>query len=129
MGRRRAAILSRREREMMDIIYESGSASVAEVRQAMTDPPSYSAVRATLGVLVDKGHLKHTADGPRYVYSPTVPPEKAGRSALEHLMETFFNGSTHGVVAALLDMHASKLTDEEFTRLSEMIEEARREGR
>ncbi len=129
MSQKKAASLSRREREMMDIIYEAGRATAAEVRDAMASPPSYSAVRATLRVLEEKGHLRHRQDGPRYVFSPTVPRDKARQSALKHVIQTFFDGSTHGAVAALLDMHSSKLSKEELERLSAMIEEAKREGR
>ena len=121
--------LSRREREMMDIIYKSGRATAAEVRDAMASPPSYSAVRATLRVLVEKGHLSHKQDGPRYVYLPIVPREQARQSALKHVLRTFFDGSTKNAVAALLDMEASKLSPDELERLSQMIEEAKNEGR
>ncbi len=121
--------LSRREREMMDIIYEAGRATAAEVRSSMEKPPSYSAVRATLRVLEEKGHLKHKQDGPRYVYLPTVPRNKARQSALKHVLHTFFDGSTQSAVAALLDMERQKLTPDELDRLAEMIEGAKREGR
>jgi len=129
MARKKLSQLSRREREMMDIIYARGKATAAEVRQAMASPPSYSAVRATLRVLEEKGHVRHRQDGPRYVYLPTVPREKARRSALQHLMHTFFDGSARNVVATLLDLESADLTDEELERLSEMIEESRKEGR
>ena len=121
--------LSRREREMMDIIYKSGRATAAEVKDAMASPPSYSAVRATLRVLVEKGHLSHKEDGPRYVYLPTVPADQARQSALQRVLRTFFDGSTKNAVAALLDMGASKLSPDELERLGQMIEEAKNEGR
>lgn len=121
--------LSRREREMMDIIYEAGKATAAEVRNAMASPPSYSAVRATLRVLEEKGHVKHRQDGPRYIYLPTVPRSKARQSALRHLVQTFFDGSTQNAVAALLDMQSKRLTSDELDRLANMIEQAKEEGR
>lgn len=121
--------LSRREREMMDIIYKSGHATAAEVKDAMASPPSYSAVRATLRVLIEKGHLSHKEDGPRYIYLPTVPRDQARQSALKHVLRTFFDGSTQNAVAALLDMEASNLSADELERLSQMIEKAKREGR
>ncbi|MEQ8762463.1 MAG: BlaI/MecI/CopY family transcriptional regulator [Planctomycetota bacterium] len=120
--------LSRREREIMDIVYARNQATAAEIREAMESPPSYSAVRATLRVLVEKGHVKHRQDGPRYVYLPTVPATRARQSALRHMLSTFFKGSVHSAVAALLDLKAGKLSNEELDRLSEMIEEARQEG-
>ena len=121
--------LSRREREMMNIIYEAGRAPAAEVRGAMASPPSYSAVRATLRVLLEKGHLSHKQDGPRYVYLPTVARDQARRSALRQLLRTFFDGSTNNAVAALLDMESSKLSADELERLGQMIDKAKSEGR
>lgn len=115
--------LSRREREMMDIIYEAKAATAAEVRAAMASPPSYSAVRATLRVLVEKGHLSHRDDGPRYIYEPTVPREHAAREAMRHLLTTFFDGSIQGVVAALIE--ESQPNPEELDRMAAMIEKAR----
>jgi len=121
--------LSRREREMMDIIFAAGRATAAEVRERMASPPSYSAVRATLRVLEEKGHLKHEQDGPRYVYLPRVPRDQAQRSALRHVLQTFFDGSTQGAVAALLDMESARLSRQELDRMAAMIERARQEGR
>jgi predicted transcriptional regulator len=121
--------LSRRERQIMDIVYEAGRATAAEIRDRMDDPPSYSAVRALLRVLEEKGHLRHESDGPRYVYLPTVSPRTARRRALRHLLRTFFEGSTEGAVAALLEMDASRLSDEELDRMEQLIEQARKEGR
>ncbi len=126
---KRPAQWSRREREMMDIIYREDEATAAEVREAMASPPSYSAVRATLRVLVEKGHLSHKEDGPRYVYLPTVPADQARQSALQRVLRTFFDGSTKNAVAALLDMGASNLSPDELERLGQMIEEAKNEGR
>ena len=119
--------LSRRERQIMDLLYREGRATVAEVQASLPDPPSYSAVRAMLRILEEKGHVRHQQDGPRYVYVPTVGREKAKRSALRHLVETFFDGSAEQVVAALLDGSARQLTDEEVQRLARLIE-SRKEG-
>jgi len=121
--------LSRRERQIMDILYARGSASVAEVLDNLPRPPSYSAVRAMLRVLEDKGHLKHRQEGPRYVYEPIQSRARASRTALQRLVHTFFEGSTEQAVAALLDMKGEQLEDAELSRLSELIEKARKEGR
>jgi len=121
--------LSRRERQIMDILFQRGKASAAEVREAMADAPSYSAVRAMLRVLEDKGHVKHQAEGLKYVYAPTAPREKAKRSAVKHLIETFFKDSPDQVVAALLDVSSRRLTNEELDRMAQMIEKAKQEGR
>ncbi len=119
--------LSRRERQIMDVLFQLGRAAVAEVMERLPDPPSYSSVRAILRVLEEKGHVRHQQDGPRYVFIPTVAPETAKRSALEHLLQTFFNGSTEHAVATLLDISASKLSDRELDRLAGLIDKARRE--
>ncbi|MGD2069591.1 MAG: BlaI/MecI/CopY family transcriptional regulator [Gemmatimonadota bacterium] len=121
--------LSRRERQIMDVVYERGRATAAEVRQGLPDPPSYSTVRALLRVLEEKGHLEHEQDGPRYVYLPTTPRERASESALRRIVRTFFDDSTEKAVAALLDLGARDLTAGELDRLSDLIEEARRQGR
>jgi predicted transcriptional regulator len=121
--------LSRRERQIMDVVYGLGRATVAEVLQRLSDPPSYSAVRATLRILEDKGQLKHKEDGPRYVYMPTVSRNKARESALTRVVRTFFAGSTEAAVAALLDMESSNLSPAELDRLAEMIDRAKQEGR
>jgi len=126
---RRPTQLSRRERQIMDVVYERGRATVAEVLARLPDPPSYSAVRALLRVLEEKGHLRHVQDGPRYVFLPTVPRERARRSALDHLLTTFFDGSAENAVAALLDLKATQLDEGDYERLAAMIERARREGR
>ncbi|MEM8556531.1 MAG: BlaI/MecI/CopY family transcriptional regulator [Bacteroidota bacterium] len=121
--------LSRRERQIMDILYRQGEATAAEVRAALPDAPSYSAVRALLRILVEKGHLTHTQDGPRYVYHPTVAPEKAQRSALRHLLDTFFEDSAEQAVAALLDLKSDQLSDADLDRLTRLIDQAKNEGR
>lgn len=113
----------------MDVIYRLGRGTAAEVLPELPDPPSYSAVRAMLRVLEEKGHLRHEEQGARYVFLPTVPREKARRSALKQLVHTFFDGSTEQAVAALLDLSASKLSDEELNRLSQLIAQARKEER
>lgn len=125
----RSEALSRREREMMNIIFRQGKATATDVLEAMADPPSYSAVRATLRVLEQKGHLRHQHDGIRYVYIPTVNREKARMSALDHLLTTFFEGSAASVVATLLEQSKDQMTPEELDRLSSLIEQARKEGR
>jgi BlaI family transcriptional regulator, penicillinase repressor len=118
--------LSRRERQIMDILYQGGKLSAAAVREAMPDAPSYSAVRAMLRVLEDKGHVKHQAEGLKYVYVPTVARDKAKRSAVKHLVDTFFADSPAQIVAALFDVSSTRLTHEELDRMSEMIEKARK---
>ena len=123
------ASLSRRERQIMEILYQHGKASAAEVREAMSDAPGYSAVRAMLRILEEKGHVKHQAEGLKYVYVPTVARDKAKRTAVKHLMETFFNGSPEHVVAALLDVSSTKLSREELDRMARLIDEARKEGK
>ena len=123
------AQLSRRERQIMDAIYTRGRATAAEVLEGLPDPPSYSAVRAMLRILEEKGALRHEYDGPRYVYIPTVPRESAQKSALRHLVSTFFGGSTAQAVAALLDDKDAKLSKQDIDRLAELIEDAKSEGR
>lgn len=119
--------LSRRERQIMDILYQRGKGSASDVREAMEDAPGYSAVRAMLRVLEEKGHVRHQAEGLKYVYVPVVAREKAKRSAVKHLLDTFFAGAPEQIVAALLDVSATRLTREELDRMSEMIEKAKRE--
>ena len=121
--------LSRRERQIVDILYSRGRASVAEVLEDLPDPPSYSAVRAMLRILEEKGHLEHDQEGPRYLYRPTLPRAKAQKSAMERIVRTFFDGSAERAVAALLDLSASELSDQELGRLAELIEQAKKEGR
>ncbi|MBY0396096.1 MAG: BlaI/MecI/CopY family transcriptional regulator [Thermoleophilia bacterium] len=129
MAKRGEGELSRRERQIMDVVYRAGRATAAEVREGMPDPPSYSAVRALLRVLEEKGHLKHESDGPRYVYSPTVSRDKARRSALRRLVQTFFEGSAAQAVVALLGESRTRLTDDDLDRIARLIDEARKEGR
>jgi predicted transcriptional regulator len=119
--------LSRRERQIMDVVYRLGRATAAEVQEALPDPPGYSAVRALLRILEDKGHIRHEQDGPRYVFLPTLSRDKARRSALRQLVQTFFEGSTAQAVAALLGEPRSDLSDEDLDRLSRLIDQARRE--
>lgn len=121
--------LSRRERQIMDILFRRGRATAAEIHLDMADRPSYSAVRAQLRTLEEKGHICHQAEDLRYVYLPTLNPERARRSALQHLVETFFEGSPVRAAAALLGGRLSRLSKEELDRLSAMIDKARREGR
>ena len=121
--------LSRRERQILDILYERGRATAAEILAALPDPPSYSATRALLRILEEKGHVKHEADGPRYVFTPRVSKDRARRSALKHLLQTFFDDSAGSAVAALLDGSAKKLTLEEIDRIEALIERARKDGK
>ena len=121
--------LSRRERQIMEILFQRGKASASEVREAMEDAPGYSAVRAMLRVLEEKGHVRHQEEGLKYVYVPTVARDKAKRSAVKHVLDTFFGGSPEQIVAALLDVSATRLTREELDRMSELIERAKREGK
>ena len=120
--------LSRRERQIVDILYSHGRATAAEVQAALPDPPSYSAVRAMLRILEEKGHVRHEQDGPRYVYLPTVARDNAKRSALRHMLKTFFDGSTEQAISALLDDSSARLSDRELDRLARMIEHARKAG-
>jgi BlaI family transcriptional regulator, penicillinase repressor len=120
--------LSRRERQIIDILYTQGRATAAEVQATLPDPPSYSAVRAMLRILEEKGHIRHEQDGPRYVYLPTVARDSAKRSAMRHMLRTFFNGSAEQAISALLDDSTAKLSDAELDRLARLIEQARRSG-
>jgi len=121
--------LSRRERQIMEILYQRGKASASEVLNAMEDAPSNSAVRTLLGVLEAKGHVRRRAEGLKYVYTPTVARDKAKRTAVKHLLDTYFSGSPEQIVAALLDVSSTQLTREELDRIGEMIEKAKREGK
>jgi predicted transcriptional regulator len=120
--------LSRRERQIVDALYKLGRASAAEVRAELPDPPSYSAVRALLRILEDKGHVRHEQDGPRYVYAPTVGRDSAKRSAMRHILNTFFDGSASQAMSALLDVSSSRLSDSELDRLERIIDDARKQG-
>jgi len=121
--------LSRRERQIMDVLYRKGSATAAEVLESIPEPPSYSTVRALLRILEEKGHIRHEESAGKYVFKPTMPREKAKRSAIRHLVQTFFDGSPEDAVAALLDDSSSKLSDSELDRLQELIEKARKGGK
>ena len=120
--------LSRRERQIVDILYAQGQATAAEVQSALPDPPSYSAVRAMLRILEDKGHVRHEQDGPRYIYLPTVGRDRAKKTALRHVLQTFFNGSAEQALSALLDESDTKLSDHELDRLARLIDRARGTG-
>ena len=129
MGGKELKHLSRRERQIMEILYREGKATATEVLERLPDPPGYSAVRATLKVLQNKGQVRHVLQDMKYVWLPTVPREKARRSALQNVLETFFEGSPEKAVAALLDMSKTDLSDAELERLSRLITESRKEGR
>jgi predicted transcriptional regulator len=120
--------LSRRERQIIDILYANGQATAAEVQSLLPDPPSYSAVRAMLRILEDKGHVRHVQDGPRYLYVPTVARDNAKRSAMRHMLQTFFDGSAEQAISALLDDSSTRMSDVELDRLARLIEQARRNG-
>lgn len=113
----------------MDVLYRRGRATAAEVREAIPDPPGYSAVRAMLRVLEEKKHIRHEEKDLRYVFIPIVPRDKARRSAVRHMLDTFFNGSPEQAMATLLDVSAKDLSEEELDRLAALIEKARQEGR
>jgi BlaI family transcriptional regulator, penicillinase repressor len=121
--------LSRRERQIMDALYKLEAATVGEVMDLMPDPPSYSAVRATLRVLEDKGHVTHRQDGPRYLYVPTVPRDKAQSNALQHMVGTFFGGSVEQAVMALLSLPETRMSDKDLAKLADKVREAEQEGR
>jgi predicted transcriptional regulator len=120
--------LSRRERQILDILYQQGQATAAEVQAALPEPPSYSAVRALLRILEEKGHVRHDQDGPRYVYRPTIARDNAKRSALRHVLQTFFDGSAEQAISALLDESSTRLSSSELDRLAKLIETARKSG-
>jgi predicted transcriptional regulator len=121
--------LSRRERQIMEVLYRRGRATVAEVQAGIPDAPSYSAVRALLRVLEEKGHARHEEEGPRYVYLPCVPRTEARKSALRHMVRTIFEGSPAEAVAALLGDADTRLSTEELTELARLIADAREDGR
>jgi BlaI family penicillinase repressor len=123
------AALSRREREIMDIVHRLGRASVSDVMTALSGKPAYSTVRAQLRVLEDKGHVRHEEEQLRYVYLPAESPQKIRRSAVKHLVETFFEGSPEKVVEALVGRDADRLSDDELDRIAQLIDRARREGK
>jgi predicted transcriptional regulator len=121
--------LSRRERQIMDVVYRRGEATVAEVLAEIPDPPGYSAIRALLRILVDKGHLRHREDGPRYIYAPTLSRHKARARALAQLVDTFFDGSATQAVSALIDASHGKLSEAELDEINALIAAARKKGR
>jgi len=121
--------LTRREREIMDILYRLGRATAHEVLEHLPDPPSYSAVRALLRLLEERGHIRHVQEGQRYIYLPAVARGSAQKSALSHVVRTFFGGSVEQAIAALVDSSRTKLSREELDRLAPLIDDARKEGR
>ena len=120
--------LTRRERQIMDVLYRRGRATAAEVMEDLTGEPNYSTVRTQLRVLEDKGHIRHEEDGVRYVYAPAVPRHAARKSALKHLVDTFFDGSVEQVVAAVLGGEAARLSEDDLTRIADMVNKARKGG-
>lgn len=123
------AVLTKRERQIMDAIYRLGRATASEILEQVPGAPSYSTIRTQLRVLEEKGHLRHEEEGLRYVYSPTVPRHAARRSALKHLVDTFFEGSNAKLVAALLGGDAAKVSDDDLARIAELVAAARKESR
>ena len=121
--------LSRRERQILDVLYKEGRATAADVQAGLPDPPSYSAVRAMLRILEEKGHIRHELDGPRYIYMPTIGRDRAKRSALKHVVNTFFDGSAAQVMAALFELSPRDLGEDEIARLRQLIDNARKEGK
>ena len=121
--------LGSRERQIMEVVYRLGQATVAEVLAQIDDPPSYSAVRAMLRILEDKGHLKHVQDGPRYLYLPVVSGDRARRSILQDVVKRLFDNSTEKAVAALLESSSTRMSDAELERLQRLIDSSRRKGR
>jgi predicted transcriptional regulator len=120
---------TRRERQIMDVLHAKGSGTVADIRAALPEPPGYSAVRALLRILEEKGHVRHRQEGARYVYVPSRSRESASRSALKRLVATFFQGSATQAMAALLEAADTKLSDAELDKLQELIKQAKKEGR
>ena len=121
--------LTRREREIMDILHRRGRATAHEVMSDLADPPSYSAVRTFLRLLEERGHVRHEQDGPRYVYTPTVARREAQRSAIAHLVDTFFDGSVEDAVATLVESSKPKLSAQELDRIAALVAKAKKEGR
>ena len=120
---------SRRERQIMELIYAAGQATATDVLERLPDPPSYSSVRALLRILESKGPLRHVVEGPRYVFLPTLAPDRARRSAMQSMLQTFFEGSPEKAVAALLDVSRSEMSPDALDRISRLIDKAREEGR
>lgn len=121
--------LSRRERQIMDALYRLGKASGPEIRDAMPNPPTYTAVRTQLTILQEKGHVKFERDGAKYIYEPVVPRDEMAKSVIANVVDNFFGGSVERVVATLVDNEEANLSDDDLARLSEIIENARRQGR
>jgi predicted transcriptional regulator len=126
---RKHLVLSRREREIMDVLYQKGQATVSEVMECLHEAPGYSAVRSLLRILESKGHIKHLKDGTRYVYVARVNRDQAKRSEIRRLIQTFFNGSPAQAVAGLLDESSAKLSEEDLDRLEQLLQKARKEGK
>ena len=124
-SKRTPALLTKRERQIMDVLYRLGRATAADIMERLDGAPGYSTVRTQLRVLERKGHVRHQEEGLRYVYLPTVPRHSARRSALKHLVDTFFEGSTTKVVAALLGGEASRVSDQELARIEDLVKDAR----
>ncbi len=129
MDHRELGDLGRRERQIVEALYRLGRATVNDVLAELPDPPSYSAVRAMLNKLEEKGYARHEQDGPRYVYLPVIPAERARSTALRHLVDTFFDGSAERAVLALIQLSDTKISEEELERLAELVRRAEREGR
>ncbi len=129
MKKDQSSDLSRRERQIMDAVYRLGRATAAEIRGAMDNPPTYTAIRTLLGILHEKGHVRYDSDGTRYVYEPVIPKAEMGKTAIDGVLATFFDGSIERVVATLLDREESQVTQEQLDRLAALIDEARNEGR
>jgi len=121
--------LSGRERQIMDAVYRLGEANVSQIREHLPDPPSYSATRTLVGILVEKGHLSRRKDGKRFVYRPVLTRSKARRTAIDRLLTTFFDGSIQGAMTAFLEHRKADLTDEELSHLRKLIDEARKQGK
>jgi predicted transcriptional regulator len=128
MAKAHHVTLTRRERQIMDVLYRRGRATAADVMEDLTGEPNYSTVRTQLRVLEDKGHVRHEEEGLRYVYAPAVPRHAARKSALKHLVDTFFDGSVEQVVAAVLGGEAARLSEDDLKRIAEMVSKARKDG-
>ncbi|MFQ5741316.1 MAG: BlaI/MecI/CopY family transcriptional regulator [Acidobacteriota bacterium] len=128
MERRDPQDFSRRERQIMDVVYQCGHATAAQVLEHLPDPPGYSTVRTLLGVLERKGHLRHERRGYHYVYFPTTPVEEVSTSVLRHVMDTFFKGSATKIVSAVLDLKDTQLSEGEYEKILKLVQKAREEG-
>ncbi len=129
MSKKSGEELSRRERQIMDALYRLGTASAAEIRDAIPNPPTQTAVRTLLTILQEKGHVRFDRDGAKYIYEPTVPKEEMAKNVMDGVVRNFFGGSIERVVATLVDSKETELTDDDLARLQAIIEEARRQGR